>query len=345
MPTEITSSYTDLTPIRSIWKDWTFLNPNANPPSVEFEGMVFPTLTHALNASKTSNITEREELLAKHPFQVSGWGTVRPFADDPYSKEWNEEVKDTTLILTAQRFGLVTIEDQKARLDDSLRYKHAFWLTLTRGRMILYENLHCDTYWGICYCAKHYGKDSKVPAPGENELGKAIMNVRQKLIRDLRARSFLSGTCDWCYEYKNQNIKPAHEYVIYFRSGKLTVRSYCRKHYKAETHDARKWGDGQFFTYPITDLPPEISLEPFQIEHKILRPTRGAWIPPRHYSSASKSSSNPYQMGFHPSHGTTSTRSASYSSCWGDSKDPKDVFGVMIIHSNGKVSNHVTSQV
>lgn len=333
MEREYASNYTDITPITSLWKEWTFLDPGFRI-AVELEGKIYPTLTHALNASKTSNLEEREELIGKHNFQVSNWGSVRPFADDPYRQEWEEEVKDITLILTAQRFGLVTLDDPAAKLDDALRYKHAFWLTLTRGKTIIYENLHCDTYWGICHCSRHYSGDPKKIPTGENELGRAIMNVRQKLVRDLRVRSFLSGTCDWCYENKRQLITPATDYIVYFRSNKLTVRSYCNKHRKAENHDARRWGDGQYFNYSISDLPPEVAIAPFHAQGNMLtsrRPFRSPTIllPPSRQRAS--------QMGFSPWEARTTSRSS-----W---SDPKDVFGVMIIHADGSVSNHVTEAV
>lgn len=335
-------NYSNITPITELWKEWTFLNPNFNV-QVEFEGMAFPTLRHALEATKTQNQEERERLIEEHPFWVANWGAIRPFEDDPNKDDWRREISDVTLILTAAKFGLVDATTDKGKTDDKLRMKLAFWLTLTQGRAIRYENTHCDTLWGVCFCKKHRRPIPMGPT-GDNELGRAMMTIRSRLIRKSKIRSFLTGTCDWCYNTRNQRITPAVQYIIYFREEVLNVHSFCRKHEIAEKHDARKFADGKWFIYDMRELPPEVSLEGIMEPSRIIVPRERGWRAPRAIRQAAQ------QIGFHmPANGSGSSsnwsgRRSSWESCSND-RDYKDRWGSLIITADGVERNHVIAAV
>lgn len=321
-------TFTNIVPITELWREWVFLNPNYEVP-IDWEGLTFPTLRHALEATKTLNMEERRELIKQHPFFVTDWGSNRPHADDPYLPDWLREVEDLTLILTATKFGLVSAKSDKAKLGTRHRYQLAFWLTLTQGRTIVHENTHCDTFWGVCFCNEHrvIGRPT-----GDNRIGKAMMTIRERLIRGSSVRSFLSATCDWCYEKRNRHIAEATNYIIYFVDGRLIVHSFCPKHEQAEKHDARKNSDdGEWFIYTISDVPSEIEMNPIQVSLIDEGRTRGGWRRPR---------SSTKVAGFIPAP-TYSSSNHTYNGRYtsGDYRE----WGCMMMFSDGTETNNVVS--
>lgn len=124
--------------------------------SCTFEGKIYPTVEHAFQAAKTLIPEEREEIRkAETPGKAKRMGravTLRP--------DW-EEVKTDVM-------------------RECLRSKFAFSplgvdLLLTGNEELIEGNTWHDNCWGNCTCEQCVNK------PGENRLGKLLMEIREEL--------------------------------------------------------------------------------------------------------------------------------------------------------------------
>lgn len=122
---------------------------NFYPSVVEVDGIEYPTVEYAFQATKTFNSVEREFILKqKTPGKAKKAGRkvkIRP--------DW-EEIK------TSIMFYLVR---QKFKNDVKLKNK----LIATKDEELVEGNNWGDTFWGICR------------GVGENHLGKILMKVRK----------------------------------------------------------------------------------------------------------------------------------------------------------------------
>jgi ribA/ribD-fused uncharacterized protein len=116
----------------------------------------YPSSEHAFQAAKSRLVEERKEFqrpdlragMAKAMGQVV---TLR--------KDWNS-------IRVAVMASLLEAKFQNTDLRSRLLE--------TTPKMLVEGNYWHDTFWGVCFCAKHQGD-------GSNTLGKLLMNLRRKL--------------------------------------------------------------------------------------------------------------------------------------------------------------------
>jgi ribA/ribD-fused uncharacterized protein len=134
-----------------------FFLSNFAPASVMFEGVGYPTVEHAYQAAKTLEPGEREKIRgASTPGLARKLGrklTKRP--------DWSDLKVDIMRDLVRQKFE--GHPDLKKRL-------------LATGEAELVEgNTWHDNFWGDCRC------DRCASSPGQNWLGRILMEVRQQL--------------------------------------------------------------------------------------------------------------------------------------------------------------------
>jgi hypothetical protein len=141
--------------ISSFRGEFAFLS-NFEACDIYYENIMYPSVEHAFQATKTTNEGERLAIAnAATPGKAKQMGRAVTLRAD-----W-EEVKDSIMDqLLALKFG------------QGLRRAQLF---STGDRVLIEQNFWHDQYWGCCYCPKH--KD----IPGRNQLGVALMNLRARL--------------------------------------------------------------------------------------------------------------------------------------------------------------------
>lgn len=126
---------------------------------VLFEGILYQSVEHAYQAAKSFDTKYRYTIqLTKEPGQAKRKGRTVKLRPD-----W-EIVKDNVMrMLLTRKFQL----------------PHLRKLLLATGDAQLVEgNYWHDNYWGDCFCK------SCLDTPGQNKLGKALMEIRQEIIED-----------------------------------------------------------------------------------------------------------------------------------------------------------------
>jgi N-glycosidase YbiA len=139
--------------IYGFFGDHRFLS-NFHLCNVEFEGMCYPSSENAYMAAKTSDLNLKKVLQTMSPKKAKSYGRTVPLREN-----WDSirlEVMEKVLLV-------------KFSTNPSLREK----LLETGDKYLEETNWWKDTFWGVCN-----GK-------GENNLGKILMKVREKLRLDL----------------------------------------------------------------------------------------------------------------------------------------------------------------
>lgn len=118
---------------------------------VEYEGITFPSVEHAYQASKTTQVADRQfAACIKKPGEVKRWGKTVPLRHNfdaiKYQIMWE---------LCYKKF---TANQKMTKL-----------LLSTGNAKLVEGNWWGDTYWGVC--------NDK----GENNLGKILMDIREFL--------------------------------------------------------------------------------------------------------------------------------------------------------------------
>lgn len=136
---------------------YTFLS-NFYPAQVALDGIIYPTVEHAYQASKTNVPSERAHVLASADARIA----KRRGRHVTMSDGWERTKVGLMLILLQRKFQ---DSDLKAKL-------------LATGDADLVEgnNWH-DNFWGDCRCKVR----PLCKAPGENWLGRLLMQVRAGL--------------------------------------------------------------------------------------------------------------------------------------------------------------------
>jgi len=125
------------------------------PAVISYEGLIYPTVEHAYQASKTLDKLERKEIsLLDSPVRAKRAGRKVKMRSD-----WN----------------IVKLDIMKELLTKKFSHPQLRKLLLDTGIEMLVEgNKWHDLYWGKCSCSRHSTK-------GENNLGKLLMEVRLEL--------------------------------------------------------------------------------------------------------------------------------------------------------------------
>lgn len=135
--------------IDSFTGQYRFLS-NFYPSEVELVGVMYPTVEHAYQASKTLIPTEREIIrAAKTPGQAKALG--RRVSIVP---EWNQIRIGIMRDLLSKKFANKVLRAEIVETGDAQLVEGNYWN---------------DTFWGVCR-----GK-------GQNWLGKLLMEVREEL--------------------------------------------------------------------------------------------------------------------------------------------------------------------
>ena len=124
--------------------------------SCTFEGKIYPTVEHAFQAAKTLIPEEREEIRkAETPGKAKRMGravTLRP--------DWEEVKTDVMRECLRSKFRFAPL---------------AIDLINTGDEELVEGNTWHDNCWGNCTCEQCANK------PGENRLGKLLMEIRKEL--------------------------------------------------------------------------------------------------------------------------------------------------------------------
>ena len=140
-------------------REWAFLS-NFYESEFEYEGITYPTNEHFFQAMKSLDPDERKAIAnALTPDKAKWMGrrvVLRP--------DW-EEVK-----VDIMREGLY-----RKFADEQL----ADWLLETGDEILVEGNYWHDNFYGSCFCKKCSAK--RGGKPGENMLGKLLMEVRSAI--------------------------------------------------------------------------------------------------------------------------------------------------------------------
>lgn len=126
----------------------------SSPISPFNDGIVYPTVEHAFQAYKTTDINKRKEIAAQPtPGKAKRLGRHVEIRDD-----WQE----------------IRINVMYAALKEKFKDLELQTKLLSTGNAELIEgNTWSDNFWGDCHCPKC--RDIK----GENNLGKLLMKIRE----------------------------------------------------------------------------------------------------------------------------------------------------------------------
>lgn len=145
--------------IETFTRDYEFLS-NFYPSEITYDGILYPTVEHAYQAAKSTDISIRQKIAgAPTPGEAKKLGRSVVLR-----KDW-EHIKEYVMQrLLAAKFNRET-------------HPELVWKLLKTGQAELIEgNWWHDRYWGKCRCAIHKGV-------GNNRLGELLMELRAK-IRD-----------------------------------------------------------------------------------------------------------------------------------------------------------------
>lgn len=136
---------------------YAFLSNFYSSPIAPFDdGIIYPTVEHAFQAYKTTDINKRKEIAAQPtPGKAKRLGRsvdMRP--------GWRDIRKDIMYICLKDKFS-----------ESSLRER----LLATGDAELIEGNTWHDNLWGDCYCPKCQN------IPGENNLGKLLMKIREEI--------------------------------------------------------------------------------------------------------------------------------------------------------------------
>jgi len=136
--------------IRSFFGDYRFLS-NFWLVNIEYEGLTYPTVEHAYQASKTDDRQLREKIRdSKSPGAAKRLGRTIHITEN-----WHRRRFPIMIILVRQKF-LQNKSLGKALFD-------------TKNERLIEGNNWGDEYWGVC------------SGRGQNNLGKILMNIREEL--------------------------------------------------------------------------------------------------------------------------------------------------------------------
>lgn len=132
---------------------------NFHPWQADWDGVVYPTAEHAFQAAKTLDKMDQAAIYsAKSPVLAKRLGRRVQLRDD-----WDE-------------FRLEAMEHIVRSKFSNLFGEREIYLLSTNGHELVEGNYWHDQFWGDCTCRRRFCKE-----PGENNLGKILMKVREEL--------------------------------------------------------------------------------------------------------------------------------------------------------------------
>jgi ribA/ribD-fused uncharacterized protein len=140
-----------LPPIDSFSGEFRFLS-NFYPSPVTFDGLRYPSVENAYQASKTLDRVQRQAFVNVSPGEAKRLGQALPLR-----KDWEQVKLKIMEILLLKKFTPGT--------------DLAFQLLGTGNRQLIEGNHWGDRFWGMC------------GGRGENHLGLLLMEIRDKLYK------------------------------------------------------------------------------------------------------------------------------------------------------------------
>lgn len=129
---------------------------NFYPSPITVDGIIFPTVEHLFQATKTVSLVEREKIAAAAtPGQAKRLGRNVILCDN-----W-EEIKDDVMLNALRlKFAILPLREK---------------LLATGNEELVEGNTWHDNIWGNCSC------DRCKKIEGQNKLGKLLMQVREEI--------------------------------------------------------------------------------------------------------------------------------------------------------------------
>lgn len=133
---------------------------NFHPSTVRFEGVLYPTVEHAYQASKTLDLKVRDLIRrAKSPADAKKLGQgITPRED------WGEVKLDVMRRLISEKFENPFLRPKLLETEDS---------------ELILNNKWNDRFWGVCR------------GSGENWLGKILMEERERIKKEVYAEALV----------------------------------------------------------------------------------------------------------------------------------------------------------
>lgn len=120
--------------------------------SITLDGVTYPSVEHAYQASKTLDKSQREKMLSMTPGQAKRYGRKVSIRSN-----WEDIKIEVMQRLVEQKFSKDPLKSMLLRTGNEELKENNYW---------------GDTFWGVC---------NEV---GENHLGKILMKVREELKND-----------------------------------------------------------------------------------------------------------------------------------------------------------------
>ena len=140
--------------IREFQRKFRFLS-NFYLVPIEYEGMIYPSVEHAYQSSKTDDPEER-----RHIAQMKNAGNVKKYAKKfQRSEDWENKKVRIMKELVKQKFEVPYLRT---------------WLDDTKGSILQEGNLWRDEFWGV----------NLANGKGQNWLGKILMEIRDGIVPD-----------------------------------------------------------------------------------------------------------------------------------------------------------------
>jgi predicted NAD-dependent protein-ADP-ribosyltransferase YbiA (DUF1768 family) len=167
-----------------------WLHNNAHTP-LRWQGLTFPSVLHAFQAARTSNVGIKKEISTTHT--SASLSSIMPKIIQYTGFDGHQTME----VLLRIKFGL-TIQDLNPRTQMYL----AKQLIQTGLEALEYGNHTCDTFWGVCHCARHKINSDLEPVDGtgQNVLGNMLMEVRDSWRGYIEETNEISIKCQYCSE-------------------------------------------------------------------------------------------------------------------------------------------------
>jgi predicted NAD-dependent protein-ADP-ribosyltransferase YbiA (DUF1768 family) len=186
-----------------IWKGDSWFLDNSYETPIIFQGISYPSVTHAFLAAQADNIDLKLRISHAH------LGELESLANEVGEPFTTFQGPSTMRELLEQKFGYVNRYREMTIYQSRL----AKQLVATGKTTLIYGNSTCNTFWGDCNCSKHFDER------GKNVLGGLLMGVREHLIELATQGVDKDQTCT-C---ENK----AEAFYLYSLNGKLWLKPFC----------------------------------------------------------------------------------------------------------------------
>jgi predicted NAD-dependent protein-ADP-ribosyltransferase YbiA (DUF1768 family) len=216
-------SQSSLLPLTSWFSEHYFLNPSNNV-FVDVDDVQYDNLRIGFEVTRTPDPELRKHVAKMSPYNALQWGLSYHPQNTEYEEKWHENKQIITHLLLRQTYGLTNSKAERRK-----KLENAVLLLETGNRPLIYENLHCDTYWGVCGCNVHSDINNPSQMDGHNILGQELERIREEVRNVFQEKVEDLDDCESCLLEKGFFVPPVGR-TIYTVGSKIYCVPYCESH-------------------------------------------------------------------------------------------------------------------